>query len=350
MKTLYLNYIYIISFSFIAFSFLIFFRKYFLRFDSNYNAYQRIHKNYVPPYGGLIIFICYFFFLRLLNKDSPILDLMIFLPSCLIILVGTIEDTYNNIKPVIRFFVIFFSSFIFVFFFQEKLPTIDIPFVNQFFLQNSFYEIFFYSFGLTALANGSNMIDGMNGLASLSALSNIAGLSFVLFIVGEFNFYKEELLFLALLLLVFIFFNFPFGKIFLGDAGAYWLGWIIGVLVIHSYSSNLLNTWGAVLIIFYPIMEVSFSTIRKLFQKQNPLKPDFNHLHSRVYFYFKKLNGTEKKINNYTTLALFPLWLFPNLLIFFTLSNPYKIWGSLAMMSLVYFSYYFFTPYQKNTH
>ena len=314
------------------------------RFVNDVDTIQRIHLQYTPPLGGTIIFIVFYLYLITFSSHSFLLHLSIFLPGLFIMVVGTIEDLFAIIKPSLRFITIFFSSFIFVYFYQEQLPIIDLPFITIFFDKFVWIEILFYSLGLTALANGFNMIDGMNGLAGLNGLSILIGIGSILLIHNQFDLLSYEIIIFIFLLIVFLIFNFPFGKIFLGDAGAYWIGWILGVMTIYIYSNNGLNTWGAILIIFYPLFEVIFSTLRKLIQNKNPLLPDTNHLHLKLYYAIKGPTQRSQEFNSFTTLCLMPLWFLPNLMIIWTFYYSHLSILAIAIMVAIYVYFYYVIP------
>ena len=318
------------------------------RIGNDIHTVQRIHSEYTPPFGGVIIFIVFYLYLIMFVSHSFLLHLSIFLPGLLIMIVGTIEDLFAIIKPSLRFISIFFSSFIFIYFYQEQLPVIDLSLVNFFFNKFGWIEILFYSLGLTALANGFNMIDGMNGLSGLNGISILIGIGSILLIHNQFDLLSYEIIIFIFLLIVFLIFNFPFGKIFIGDAGAYWMGWILGVMVIYVYSNNNWNTWGAILIIFYPLFEVIFSTLRKLFQNKNPLLPDNNHLHLKLYYTIKGPIHRSQEFNSFTTLCLMPLWFLPNLMIIWTYYYSHLSLVGVAIMTSIYLYFYYVIP-KKNS-
>jgi UDP-GlcNAc:undecaprenyl-phosphate GlcNAc-1-phosphate transferase len=92
----------------------------------------------------------------------------------------------------------------------------------------------------------------------------------------------------------------------MGDLGAYFYGFTLSGLVIYFFGKydNFLS-WNAVLILFYPAMELLFSFVRKkFFQKQSPLLPDVKHLHSLIC---RHLRNSKKTFNNsYSLIFLFP--------------------------------------------
>ena len=83
----------------------------------------------------------------------------------------------------------------------------------------------------------------------------------------------------------FLFVNFPFGLIFLGDSGAYFGGFLLSAIAIMLPSRNPeISSWVSFLICLYPITETLFSIYRKLRRKgHHPSKPDGVHLHMLIY-------------------------------------------------------------------
>jgi len=330
--------------SLILFSVVFLCKNYLSKLYPNYNPIQKIHKNYVPPLGGLVIFIVFYFYIYFFLPNTILAKWYIILPSLIIILVGLLEDLFGKASVKIRFFAIFISSLVFIYF-TENLPTIEIYFIGKIINDNFFIQIIFYSIGLTALSNGTNMIDGMNGLCGFTILSIIIGLISLMFLNDSFGILFEELIVLAFLIIIFLFINFPFGKIFLGDLGAYWLGWIIGISIIILYSNNNFHTWGAVLLIFYPIIEVVFSTIRKFFMGYSPLKPDNNHLHLKIYKTLKGTNSRRSEFNSFTTLCLMPFWAMPMFGVIWTHYFSHLAIIFIIFFSIIYLFFYFIMPH-----
>ena len=203
-----------------------------------------------------------------------------------------------------------------------------------------FAEEIFYAIGLTAVSNGMNMIDGVNGLAGMTALSIIMAILSILALYGGIEIYLAEFSFLIIVLIIFLFFNFPYGKIFLGDSGAYWIGWILGVWIIEIYSKFPLNTWGAILIIFYPLYEVVFSFTRKILSGKSPFQPDTNHLHIKLYFFLKANTERSIKFNSFVTVCLMPFWIIPSLMIVWTYFFSHLTIAFILIMIFVYNFYY----------
>jgi len=319
------------------------------KISSDYQTIQKIHQDYVPPLGGLIIFIYFYSYLFFFFKQSNFFtNYHVLIPSLLIVTISSIEDLYNNIKPMVRFLVIFISS-IFFCVINAELPIIELWRIGELINNNYLIRILFFSICLTALSNGMNMIDGMNGLSGLTSLNILAAIVALVLLFDIDKFDIQIFLILGGLLVVFLIFNFPFGKIFLGDAGAYWIGWLLGVIIIDLFNSPDLNTWAAALILFYPTMEVLFSTIRKLFLKKNPLLPDLNHLHLKLYFLLKGPIERNPKFNSFTTLCLMPFWICPVLTVVWIQYQSELAKYFLILFIFLYLIYYFLIPHPKNS-
>ncbi len=324
-------------------AFSIYFKKHIFKIYEGYSAVQKIHEGFVPPVGGLIISILFYFGCYLLIETSIIFKSNIFFGSIIILLIGLAEDFSGKVSPLVRFVFIFLASFFYVYN-KSNLPTIEIGIFQLIFINFPIIEVIFFSIGLTAVSNGMNMIDGMNGLAALTSISIIGALFSILTVTNNLQIIGNEIFILGIGLIVFLLFNFPFGKIFLGDSGAYWIGWLLGVFVIEVYTNTSLNTWGAVLILFYPLFEVIFSFVRKIIQKKSPFKPDINHLHIKLYFFLIGNMKRSIKFNSFVSVCLMPFWAIPSLLIIWSNYYAHLTILFICLMISLYLYYYFTIP------
>ena len=280
-----------------------------------YKSIQRIHIDEVPRLGGLCIFI-FFVFLGYdeLSKNSLFTSLLI--GSIPIVLIGFKEDMFHNTSPRIRLVLMIVSCLIFINIYTFDFPVIDIPYIGKII---SIYpiSIIFFIFSVLVVINGMNLIDGINGLFGLTALCQLLALYILSSYVGDYEFNKI-ILALILPLIIFLFFNFPYGKVFAGDLGAYLYGFLISMLTITFFGKyqNLIS-WLAVLILIYPCNELLFSYLRKFYSNVSPLKADNLHLHSLMYkkISIKKNNTLEVNFICIGILSL--LWLMPLLAIIF---------------------------------
>ena len=267
-----------------------------------YEFKQRLHQDEVPRVGGLIIFL-FLSLIAFVKFESDLLNLLLisFVPLAFI---SVKEDFFHNTRPQARLLLMITSCFIFLIFIPSQFPVIDIPYLKELISLN-FFGLTFFVFSMLVIINGNNLIDGVNGNMGITNSVQLLVLSILGLKVGDYEFSSLCLLFL-IPMVVFLFFNFPFGKIFMGDLGAYLYGFILSGLVIYFFGKydNFLS-WNAVLILFYPAMELLFSFMRKkLFQKQSPLLPDVKHLHSLICRYLRKSKKTFN--NSYSLIFLFP--------------------------------------------
>lgn len=330
--------LFFLSIIFILFSFNweIFFKLFKLK---KYSNSQRFHANEVPRIGGILIylFLCIIFWME---KTNEVLLFNILLSSSLIIIVGFIEDFYHCIKPSIRIITMIVCTLIFIKISNINLPIVDIP-VLSFFLENELFKIVFFTFSTLVIMNGTNLIDGMNGLAPFTIISQLIALLFLSIFYGDIDFQKMILL-IIFPLLIFSIFNFPFGKIFLGDAGAYFFGFINSCLIITFFGKhNDVNSLLAVFILIYPSVELLFSFIRKKINGINPFTADNNHLHSIICIHFQKKINNLNISNNLSTLILVLFWIYP-LFIFFVFQSASLILFYILIFNFLYIFLYYF--------
>lgn len=267
-----------------------------------YQSTQRLHQDEIPRIGGLIIYI-FLILTALFSYNSQLLNIIL-ISTIPIIFIGTKEDLFHNTSPKIRLIFMMLSASLFIFLLPTKLPDVDFPLVNKF-LSFTFVKEAFFIFSILVIVNGNNLIDGVNGNM---ALTNIVQLSVLALLA--FNVNDSELIQISFILLIplfiFLIFNYPFGKIFSGDAGAYFYGFSVSALVIHLFGMNdHLLSWGAILILIYPSIELLFSFIRKrFFENTSPFSPDDKHLHSLIFCYLNKQYNSFN--NSFVILFLIP--------------------------------------------
>ena len=244
---------------------------------------QKIHKNPTPRIGGLSIiislFLIYFF-----NLDFyPEILGIILISSLPIIFIGLLEDITNNVNPSFRFFSAITSSIIFILISGYYLNPFSIIGYESL-LSNYFISLIFTIFCIVGVTNSINIIDGFNGLASGSLTIMIAAFSYIAWCQGDSLIFSIGTLFIASNF-GFLILNFPFGKIFLGDGGAYFGVFFLAIIAILITKRNPeISPWVSFLICSYPIIETLVSIYRKTKRHGHHFtKPDRLHLHMLVY-------------------------------------------------------------------
>jgi UDP-N-acetylmuramyl pentapeptide phosphotransferase/UDP-N-acetylglucosamine-1-phosphate transferase len=253
------------------------------------------------------------------------------------------EDIFRNVHYLKRFFAILISASLFIYFYHYDWPRISFPgfeYINHHpVLLNLFYILV-----IAGITNGANIIDGMNGLSALKFFSAVSCILILAIKSQDQIFILISILMLGIVA-VFLFFNFPYAQIFLGDSGAYFLGFISITNFIVFYGRHAeFSNWGIAVALFYYIFEVLFSILRKLIAKKSPMKPDSYHLHLLTFkLLVKHYNLGELKSNPATTLVLSGYFILPPL--FFMIFPPEKIYMGVSFFFLfvVYLLQYFYT-------
>ena len=312
-------------------------------FRGVYDALQKIHMESTPRFGGVILYLSLWFYIVISEDNLTLMMSEVLILILPMVVVTFLEDVFNNIQPRARMASILLSALMLIFIENFQLPLINIPGLMDFFIAYPLVLSLLLIVCLAALANGFNMIDGSNGLLLSSVISILACLYFLADGVGD----GMILSFTALMIIILfsqMLFNFPYGKMFMGDLGAYGLGLIIGfyTIVFFGRHADELMSWFAVLILFYPIFELIFSMVRRLWSQKKITQADDHHLHQLI---FKLLNRNCSPLmaNNLIVLILIPLWAFPFAWIiiqgvemnFITLATGIMINGA------IYCAYYF---------
>ena len=265
-------------------------------FDNDFDKPQAFHKVNIPRSGGLASIISFLIFVIFNNLLFSSINFDYLVLGTGLFLIGFLDDVKVKFSPKARLIIMTVFIFVCVRIFSIQINGIDFIFLNQILSINIFY-IFFVVLCFLFIINGSNLIDGFNGLLALQLL--IIN-SILLFINIENEFQNLSILITAqvIILLVFLLFNFPSAKIFMGDGGAYLFGTFTALNVIETNNLNPnISSFFYCILLFYLFFEVFFSFFRKISQKKSPIKPDGEHLHMLSY---KLLNlGKPQKDRNY---------------------------------------------------
>jgi UDP-N-acetylmuramyl pentapeptide phosphotransferase/UDP-N-acetylglucosamine-1-phosphate transferase len=139
-------------------------------------------------------------------------------------------------------------------------------------------------FVVVGLANSVNIIDGMNGLSSMCVAMMAAGVAYIAFQVGD-QFVLGIALSMVGACLGFFVWNYPRGLIFLGDGGAYLLGFLLAelCLLLTNHDSRV-SPLAPLLIVAYPVFETAFTMYRRKVLRGLPVSaPDGSHLHTLIF-------------------------------------------------------------------
>ena len=231
------------------------------------SAIQSAHTGFVPRVGGLAIYLSILSLIPLLSFGFIPLYIVfdlnsdemtwLILSAVTVFCVGLAEDLGFSMSPKIRLLSCAISSMISLFVFKVWLTKLGVPGLDILLIFPPF-AVIFTIFSTVGVVNSFNLIDGLNGLSSYVTISIATALSIVAFQVGN----TQTTIFLLLLIsavLGFMILNFPVGKIFLGDGGAYVLGHILvwSALLLISRASSV-SPFAILLIFFWPVADTGW--------------------------------------------------------------------------------------------
>ena len=300
---------------------------------------QDIHQGKISRLGGLNIIILFFIY----AIHIQIISLSFFFISLLVLTPALLEDLGFNIKPQIRLASILMGSSLLVIN-LNYLPLFDFNYLNIVF-NNYYFQVIFYTLALATVINGQNIIDGTNGLSASTGISIFVCIGYLGLKINNPEIVQIAVL-VIILLISFLLFNYPFGQIFLGDAGSYFIGLLGGHLIIEIYGTNpQLPTWSAVIILFYPTLEVIFSYFRKVFNHQSPFSPDNKHLHLKIFYLLSKGDSKPSRVFNALVAPFLSIiWLSPLAMFPISLELPHLSLILAIGLILVYLFFYFSIP------
>jgi len=249
------------------------------------NSIQDFHKKPTSRLGGLVIIfgVLYAFgsFVEhSLNK--------FFIAALPILLIGLFEDINRQIKPILRLLAMCLSVSIVYFLMDIGIYSLNIELADNL-LANPLISFMFTLLVLVGLINSLNIIDGFNGLMLGFSLMVFLALAYVAWQIGD-AFMLDLYLLLAGSIFILLIANFPYGKVFAGDMGAYFIGLVMGVTgLLLGIRNEVVSHWFILLLVLYPLYETVFSIYRrKVNYQKRAMQPDSNHLHSLI---FKKITS-----------------------------------------------------------
>jgi len=250
---------------------------------------QKYHTQPTPRIGGLMVMagLLMSFGIAPFADAAPIerefgLLLLAAIPA---FMGGLVEDVTKKIGVLERLMLTMLSGAIAAWLLGAVLNRLHIPGIDQALLWLPF-ALVFTSFAVGGIANAINIIDGYHGLAGGFAVIVLAAFAYVAALVGD-NFVFTVALAMAGALLGFLIWNWPGGKIFLGDGGSYLLGFLLAELSVMLVTRNPeVSPWFPLLLLIYPVFETFFSIYRrKLKHGTSPGQPDNMHLHQLIHDY-----------------------------------------------------------------
>lgn len=255
--------------------------------DSNLSGVQKFHTIAVPRIGGIAIFLGIFLALCVRYFESAevgLFGLLLVMCSLPAFLSGLTEDLTKKVGVKVRLLATMVSAGLAGYFLNAWLGSVQILGIDNLMMAYPFVAVAITCFAVGGVANAFNIIDGYNGLSSMVAVIILSGIAYVAFQVNDYPIMIAALAMIGALL-GFLVFNYPRGAIFLGDGGAYFVGfWIAELSVLLTARHPEVSKWFPLLLCLYPIFETVFTIYRRVvLQKAHPGMPDALHLHQLIY-------------------------------------------------------------------
>jgi UDP-GlcNAc:undecaprenyl-phosphate GlcNAc-1-phosphate transferase len=314
--------------------------------DTDTKSEQKYHTVPTPRIGGLPIlfsFILGFAIIKFHGISGIGYARAVLIPLIIIFTAGFLEDITKSITPLERtlFFVI---ALIIAIYLTHSMAIIDAAgyaSIDRVIFIFPYLGIILTFFCVIGLTNAYNIIDGYHGLAAITALFNLLGLMGLEYIIHHDAGSMGIMLAFFGALLGFLIYNYPFGKIFLGDGGAYMTGFIIAITsmkMVHLHSPQV-SPYAILLMAIYPVTELGFSIYRKKFLRNtSPTKPDGLHFHMLVY----KRCTRFKSNNRNSQVVIIMLWLIVPQIGFAILFREYSTYCLLLILAYVVMYVYFY--------
>ncbi len=303
--------------------------------DHSLREKRSVHLKPTARLGGFSAIVAMLLTLTIVNIP---LDYELVLVLSPIIFVGLLEDigVHTNVK--FRLTIGFISCSLFFYLKGIWVYQADVP-VLDFLLTYKPFALAFTAFCLVGLLNSFNLIDGMNGLAT-GIIILVSGA--ILSLSTTYSEPSIKIISLSMLAVMsgLFFLNYPVGKIFLGDTGAYTFGLLIGIcLITLKYRHPEISGWCLLLILFWPVTETIHSIIRRKIKRKASDRPDMMHMHHVIMRAVENLSS--KKIgreysNPISTALILPLSFVPILVALSFPENSFILFFSSCSFSLFF--------------
>lgn len=252
---------------------------------------QRFHKGHVPRLGGAGIllgmaaaWLSAGTFGDPFNVDwgvaSSGLLLLCILPA---VLGGVVEDITQRVPVRYRLGLTLGSALLLCFFLKLGVYRIGIPLIDGWLQVVPYAGVLLAVLAIGGLPHAFNIIDGYNGLAATVAALICLAIAHVALQVGDRQLAAMVMCLLGATL-GFLLWNYPSGRIFAGDGGAYVWGIVIAVACVMLVQRHpIVSPWFPMLLLIYPVWETLFSIYRKLARGQSPGMADALHFHQLIF-------------------------------------------------------------------
>lgn len=239
------------------------------------------HVEIKPRGAGIGFGLAFFLSVILFNSSLFIEYWLVFLSILLVFFIGILDD-HKDASPKMKFYVMFISS---ILLYLNNIYFDNLGSYFGYIIPLGFLSLPCTMFFIAGITNSLNLIDGLDGLSGSISLVILSTFLYI----GYIN--ENELmciisLFTIISLLPFLFLNWNPAKIFMGDSGSLFLGFIIATLSILSL--EYIHPVAVVYIIAIPILDTLIVMVRRIIRGKSPFSPDKTHIHHILLKFFGK--------------------------------------------------------------
>ena len=274
-----------------------------LTHDAARGGPQKFHARPVPRIGGVAVLVGVLGSLTVLSiaRDAfgwaPLMLLLCAIPA---FGAGIAEDITKRVSPALRLIATGVSALAAYALLDAAVVRTGIPGLDWVATTGA-GSLAFTVLCVVGISHSVNIIDGFNGLASMCVLIMLGGLALIAQNVGDTMIVMMALAGIGAILGFFVW-NFPNGRIFLGDGGAYFLGFYFAELALLLLIRNpTVSPLAPLLLCIYPVYETVFSIYRRKILRGRPMsEPDGAHLHSLIFRRFLRWAAGERTAREMT--------------------------------------------------
>ena len=280
------------------------------RAERHVNAKQAVHTVPTPRVGGIAIAVGILSGALLSSDDLFGTLLWTTLP---IFVIGLLEDLGPDTPPSLRLGVSALSAILAILVLNMHITRVDLPGVDSL-ISITLIGMAFTVFASTGMTHAINLIDGLNGLSSAVVITIMIAFGLVAHRYGHTDLVVMNAV-VCVAFLGFMCVNFPNGRVFLGDAGAYSSGHIIAwnAIVLLNREPEI-SAWGILLILLWPVLDTLFAMVRRMVTGLSVSQPDklhYHHVLMRLVLLMTHETIGKKEANPIGSLLSWPLMAIP---------------------------------------
>lgn len=266
-------------------------------------AVQASHVFPAPRIGSFAFLLALMWSLLFMEREIGARVASILLCAAPLAAVGVREDLRGGVSPLSRLAAAAVSAALVIVFVGRWITRFDVPFLDAALGVLPFAWLATV-LAVSGLAHAFNLVDGLNGLCLSVGVAAAGAMALIGFAADDPH--LAEVIALALCAMAGVLvWNYPSGRIFLGDAGAYALGFLLAWLAIGLVSRNpQVSAWAVLLTCFWPVAETTLSILRRLRAGRTVSAPDRQHTHQLVLALLERRWPNRRGLTNPLATAL----------------------------------------------